>query len=188
MPRWIARRAMKAICLASAMTVMLFVVATLALRYKQSPHRVRQLTLCYLACLVALALLWGQTPEDLGFLAPGLLAEPRWLDLAAMLFFFSAAFFGGVLQLYNLADRGFSLRILIDLMEALEPVDLDQMMTGYSRGRGISWMYRKRIDDLLAGGFIGKSAGSLALTPKGAAFAPLFARLRRFFRLQAVGQ
>lgn len=170
------------------MTVVLFALATLALRYQQSPHRARQLTLCYLACLVALALLWRQTPDDLGFLAPGLLAEPRWLDFAAMLFYFSAAFFGGILQLYNLADRGFSLRILIDLMEAPESPDVDRLMAGYSRGRGISWMYRKRIDDLLAGGFIRKENRSLVLTPKGAALAMLFARLRRFFRLQAAGQ
>lgn len=170
------------------MTVVLFLVATVALRYFKSRQRARQLMLCYLACLLALALVWARTPDDLGFLPANLLAEPRWADLAATVFYFSAAFFGGILQLYNLADRGFSLRILVDLMDAPEPGDAGQLASGYSRGQGLGWMYRKRIDDLLAGGFVARSAANLALTPKGAAAAAFFARLRRFFGLPAAGQ
>src|SRR4051794_8393913 len=99
---------MKAIVLSGAMTIALLAIATLVLRLWPSNHRARQLTLIYLACFAILALIWQEAPADLGFLAPPLLTEPRWLDLTAALFFFSAAFFGGVLQLYNLADRGFS--------------------------------------------------------------------------------
>jgi hypothetical protein len=174
---------MKAILLSSAMTAVLFFVATVALRYFRSAQRVRQLTLCYLACLLALAFVWEHTPDELGFLSADLVAEPRWVDFAAMVFYFSAAFFGGILQLYNLADRGFSLRILVDFMEAPEPADPAQVAARYSRGRGLGWMYRKRIDGLLAGGFISISAEDVALTPKGAATAAFFARARRFFGL-----
>lgn len=177
---------MKAICLAGAMTLVLFVAASLLLRYRQSAQRARQLTLAYALCLVILAALWRATPDDLGFLSAGLLTEPRWLDLAAAVFFFSAAFFGGVLQLYNLADRGFSLRILIDAMESPHAGEVDRMMANYSRGQGISWMYRKRMDGLLAGGFVTRSNGSVLLTAKGARAAALFEALQRFLRVDPV--
>ena len=101
---------MKAVILATAMTIVLLALVTLALRHHPTPRRARQMTLIYLACLIGAALVWFATSADLGLLAPSLLIEPPWLDLSLMLFFFSAAFFGGVLQLYNLADRGLSLR------------------------------------------------------------------------------
>lgn len=175
---------MKAILLAAAMTLVLFVVATLLLRTIRTPRRVRALTLGYAVCLALLAALWCSTPDDLGFLPAALLTEPRWLDFTAALFFFTAAFFGGVLQLYNLADRGFSLRILIDAMESPATGDIDRMMANYSRGQGISWMYRKRMDGLLAGGIVTVSGGAVALTPKGTRAAALFSALRDFLRVE----
>jgi hypothetical protein len=178
---------MKAICLAGAMTLVLSALVTLAFRLRQSEHRARRMTIIYVLCLAILALVWRETPDDLGFLSPLLLAEPRWLDFASALFFFSAAFFGGVLQLYNLADRGFSLRILTDIMESPAATrDVQQMMANYSRGQGLSWMYRKRMEDLVAGGFVRRSDDSILLTPKGARLAAVFAGLRHFFRLDAV--
>jgi hypothetical protein len=176
---------MKAVCLASAMTIVLLVLVTLCFRLFPSKHRARQMLFVYLFCLALLVGVWLVTPDDLGILSRLLLAEPSWLDLAVMIFFFSAAFFGGALQLYNLCDRGFSLRILIDMLETpTDAVTAEYLMANYSRGRGLAWMYRKRIDDLIAGGFIDRADKSILLTPKGEMFADLFIYVRRFLRLE----
>ena len=171
---------MKAICLASAMTIVLQVVVTFCFRLSPSAHRARQMLFVYLFCLAALVVLWFATPDDLGLLGRSLLTEPAWLDFAATMFFFSAAFFGGALQLYNLCDRGFSLRILVDMLEApTGVVDVDYLTTNYSSGRGLVWMYRKRIDDIVAARFIGQVNKQIILTAKGEMFADLFINARR---------
>ena len=176
---------MKAICLASAMTVVLLVVVTFCFRLSPSAHRARQMLFVYLFCLAALVVLWFATPDDLGLLGRSLLTEPAWLDFAATLFFFSAAFFGGALQLYNLCDRGFSLRILVDMLEApTGAVDVDYLTANYSSGRGLIWMYRKRIDDIAAAGFIDQMNKRIVLTAKGEMFADLFINARRVLGLE----
>src|SRR4051812_33803535 len=176
---------MKAIGLATATTVMLLLLATLTFRLLQSEQRVRQLATLYAICAVLLVCLWLATPDDLGVLPPSLMVVPRWLDLLLALFFFSAAFLGGVLQLYNLADRGFSLRILIDALEHPSgTVDIDRLIGEYGGGRGIRWMYDKRVGDMLQGEFIGRAADSLVLYRKGISLADLFTRVRRFLRLE----
>jgi hypothetical protein len=176
---------MKAICLASAMTVVLLVLVTFCFRLYPSAHRARQMLFVYLFCLAALVAHWFATPDDLGFLDRSLLAEPAWLDFAAALFFFSAGFFGGALQLYNLCDRGFSLRILVDMFEApTGAVDVDYLTANYSSGRGLVWMYRKRIDDIIAARFIDQVNKRIALTAKGELFADLFINARRVLGLE----
>src|SRR6516165_1617366 len=179
------KRAMKAICLASAMTIVLQVVVTFCFRLSPSAHRARQMLFVYLFCLAALVVLWFATPDDLGLLGRSLLTEPAWLDFAATMFFFSAAFFGGALQLYNLCDRGFSLRILVDMLEApTGAVDVDYLTTNYSSGRGLVWMYRKRIDDIVAARFIDRTNKQIILTAKGETFADLFINARRVLGLE----
>jgi hypothetical protein len=175
---------MKAICLASTMTIMLLLSVTLAFRLAPAKRRARQMLLLYVACTAALVGVWLSTPDDLGFFHRSLLAEPHWLDLALMLFFFSAAFFGGILQLYNLADRGFSLRILIDALE--DPsgtIGIEQLMTGYGGGRGIVCMYDKRMRDLMEGDFVRRQGESIVLSANKAWIADLFIRIRHFLRL-----
>src|SRR5262245_64950070 len=76
---------MKAICLASVMTVVLLVLVTFCFRLYPSAHRARQMLFVYLFCLALLVALWFATPDDLGLLDRSLLAEPAWLDFAAML-------------------------------------------------------------------------------------------------------
>jgi hypothetical protein len=176
---------MKAICLASAMTVVLLVVVTLCFRISPTAHRARQMLVVYLFCLAALVALWFATPDDLGLLGRSLLTEPAWLDFAATLFFFSVGFFGGTLQLYNLCDRGFSLRILVDMLEAhTGAVDVDYLTTNYSSGRGLVWLYRKRIDDIVAARFVDQVNKQIMLTAKGEMFADLFINARRILGLE----
>jgi hypothetical protein len=175
---------MKAIIVAAAMTLVLLVLVTLAFRFHPTDKRAKQVTLLYIACVLAAVLAWFVTPVDLGFLAPSLLIEPRWLDLLLMLFFFSSAFFGGILQLYNLADRGFSLRILIDL-DATMPCSggVDTLAKTYGGGQGLTWMYGKRLHDLLAGDFVRRNANELELTARGRRTAEMFEAAHRFLRL-----
>jgi hypothetical protein len=175
---------MKAICLASAMTVVLLLLVTLAFRLDPCKHRVRRITALHLACSAALIGLWFATPDDLAFLHRSLLAEPPWFDLLLTLFFFSAAFFGGVLQLYNLADRGFSLRILIDALEdPAGTIDVDRLAAGYGGGQGIRWMYDKRVRGLLEGEIVRRVDDSLALSPTGILLGDAFIHIRRFLNL-----
>jgi hypothetical protein len=176
---------MKAICLASAMTLVLLALVTFCFRLSPSSHRARQMLFVYLFCLAVLVTLWFATPDDLGFLDRSLLAEPAWLDFAAALFFFSVAFFGGALQLYNLCDRGFSLRILVDMLEApADAIDIDYLTANYSSGRGLVWMYRKRIDDIVAARFIDQVNKQIVLTAKGEMFADLFINADRVLGLE----
>src|SRR5262245_20614715 len=176
---------MKAICLASVMTVVLLVLVTFCFRFYPSAYRARQMLFAYVFCLALPTHLWFATPDDLGLRGRSLLTEPAWLDFAAALFFFGAAFFGGALQLYNLCDRGFSLRILIDMLEApIGAVDVDYLTANYGSGRGLVWMYRKRIDDIVAARFIDQVNKRIVLTAKGQMFADLFINARHVLGLE----
>jgi hypothetical protein len=176
---------MKAIILATAMTIVLLAVVTIALRFHQTEQRAKQMTLIYFGCVILLVLVWLATSVDLGFLAPSLLIEPEWLDFSVMLFFFTAAFFGGALQLYNLADRGFSLRILIDVEQTnSHAIDAEWLVANYGGGKGLTWMYGKRIEGLLETKLVDRKAEMLELTSKGERVADVFLAVRRFLRLE----
>jgi hypothetical protein len=134
--------------------------------------------LSVLPVLLAVHLL---TPPDLGFLPAGLVMPITWVDIAFAVFLYSVGFFGGILQLYNLADRGFSLRILIDILEAPpQAMRLDDVMQGYGAGRGIAWMYAKRLEHMQSAGLAKVEAESVVLTPKGRRVAKVFTWLREF--------
>jgi hypothetical protein len=124
------------------------------------------------------------TPPDLGFLPARLITPVASVDLAFAAYLYSAGFFGGILQLYNLADRGFSLRILIDILESRHgAMEVDGIMTGYSAGRGIAWMYDKRIEGMVSTGLVSVDGARLILTDKGKRAADVFSCLRRFARV-----
>lgn len=178
---------MKAVIVAAAMTLVLLAVVTLAFRFHPTEARAKQMTLLYFGCALVAVLAWVITPVDLGFLAPSLLIAPQWLDLLLMLFFLSAAFFGGVLQLYNLADRGFSLRILIDL-DAAKPCGggIASLVKTYGGGQGLTWMYGKRLHGLVAGEFVRRNGDEIELTARGRRTAEIFEAAHRFLRLDAL--
>jgi len=100
------------------------------------------------------------------------------------LFVHAALFFGGWLQVYNLAERGFSLRILIDIDEspgrALSP---EEEEAGYGGGLGMGWMLDKRIEGLLSTRLMVERDGSLLATHKGVRVARLFGGLRAFLQI-----
>jgi hypothetical protein len=178
-----ARRSMKAILLAALAGLLLFVCVSAFLRSGITRRRAGSMLIAFLFVLPVLLVVHLLTPPDLGFLPAELVMPITWVDIAFAVFLYSVGFFGGILQLYNLADRGFSLRILIDILEApLGAMRLDDVMQGYSAGRGIAWMYAKRLEDMQSAGLAKVEGASLVLTPKGQRVAQLFTWLQEFAR------
>jgi superfamily II helicase len=56
-------------------------------------------------------------------------------------------------------------------------------MQSYSAGRGIAWMYAKRLEDMQSAGLAKIEGESLVLTPKGQRVAKLFMWLQQFARV-----
>jgi hypothetical protein len=174
---------MKPILVAALAELSLFVLVSACWRSGMTRPGARSMLVAFLCLLPVLLAIELLTPPDLGFLRPELVVPIGWVDVAFALFLYTVGFFGGVLQLYNLADRGFSLRILIDILEApAQETSLDHVMNGYSAGRGIAWMYDKRLDDMQRAGLARIEDGCLLLTRKGRRLAQLFAWLQQFAR------
>lgn len=146
----------------------------------------RAAAMCAVFLLTALAypVAYWLTPPDLGVLPPRLVEPRAWLDCAFGLVVHAALFFGGWLQVYNLAERGFSLRILIDIAEVPARVlTADQVAARYGAGRGAAWMREKRIDGLVDTGLAAWRDGRLRATRGGRRSARLFGRLRTALRI-----
>jgi hypothetical protein len=174
---------MKAILLAALAELLLFACVSVSLR-SDVTRRARSMLIAFLSVLPVLLGLHLLTPPDLGFLPAELVMPIAWVDTAFAVFLYSVGFFGGILQLYNLADRGFSLRILIDILESpLQVMSLDDVMQGYSASRGIAWMYAKRLEGMQRAGLAKVEDQSLVLTPKGQRVAKLFTWLQDFARV-----
>jgi hypothetical protein len=175
---------MKAILLAALAGLVLFACVSALLRADMTERRARSMLIAFLCLLPALLLAHFLTTPDLGFLPTAVIMPIAWIDIVFAVFLYSVGFFGGILQLYNLADRGFSLRILIDILEApSQAMRLDDIMQCYSAGRGITWMYAKRLQDMQRAGLAKIEGESLVLTPKGQRVAKLFTRLQEFARV-----
>jgi hypothetical protein len=176
---------MKALVLAGLATAMSFVLSTALFRLCHIERRAAALLAVFGLSLIMMIALCFATPDDLMIIPDNLLARPNWLDLASAVFFFFAAFLGGVLQLYNIADRGFSVRILIDLTEQPRGrATAATLLECYSRGKGIGWMYQKRIDDMIQNRLITVDFGTASLTERGARVAKIFGIMRRLLRVE----
>ena len=175
---------MKGLLLAVAGAAVLTLVATLVFRLFATERRAALLVRLFLLSLPVFVLVYVLTPADLGVIQPWAVEPDSRLELAYGLVVYSALFFGGLLQLYNLAERGFSLRILIDIAEApngqLAERDLVQ---AYGGRRGFDAALDKRIDGLLSTGLIHVVDGRFELTPRGARGVRLYQPLRAFLRL-----
>jgi hypothetical protein len=178
---------MKAILLSAATGLMLFILCTACLRYCRPHNRVRVLGGLFLALLPLLALAHIATPPDLGFLSRDSLVSIPGLDLVFATALYATGFFGGILQLYNLADRGLSLRVLIDILEnSSGKMSADEIMRSYGSGKGIIWMYDKRIGDMLSSGLVREADGNLVLTRRGIMLARVYSALRSVANTQSV--
>jgi hypothetical protein len=175
----------KPIIVAVFSEIVLFVVITFVFNIRNGKWRVKSMIKMFFADLLLLVLLYVVTPSNF-FIFPEwtVIQNHRWIGLVFCIFLYFAGFFGGVLQLYNLSDRGFSLRILIDIYEHPSGrMSLDDIMTGYSRGQGISWMYSKRIEGMVWLGLAKVENNFIVHTDRGEMTARLLCRLRSLFSL-----
>ncbi len=175
---------MKALLLALACSLLFALLITIYLRMVRVRERAATMLHLFLATVPLYLLLYAATPSDLGFLSPSLV-EPRYVPACLFgLFVHSALFFGGWLQLYNLADRGFSLRILTDIDESPErALTAPELQARYGGGRGTDWMLDKRVQGIVDTAMAILSGGRMRLTPKGRRAARIFAALRSFLHL-----
>ena len=170
---------MKEVIVAALSGALLCVLATIIFQAWQIERRARLLLLVYLICLCVLLAIYLATPGDLGVLPRDMVVPNRAAGLLFCSFLYSAGFFGGVLQIYNLADRGLSLRMLIDisLSETGTMTPLD-MTRAYAAGKGLDWMYDKRLMGMVATGLAQRVGESIQITKKGTSLARLFFRLK----------
>lgn len=174
---------MKSVLLSAAALLFLFGLATFRLRLAPTPKRAKTLLYLFLTVLPLAAIVHLLTPANLYFLPDSWIQSVAWIDFSFMSFLYFSGFFGGLLQLYNLADRGFSLRILIDILESkTSSLSLKDIMQSYGGGQGIGWMYQKRIDGMTDSGLVQAQGERLILTTKGRRAANLFLKLQKFYR------
>jgi hypothetical protein len=177
----------KGVILAVILTALCFMGVSLVLRLLDKRASAALLTAVFFASIPLYLLAFLITPANLSMLPVWMCDESPVLELGFGLFVYASGFCGGVLQLYNLADRGFSLRILIDIAESPKgELTAAQVCDAYSQGRGISWMYQKRIHDLVEHRFIQVFGGRAQISTRGQRTAALFRRLRTWLRLAAI--
>ncbi len=175
---------MKAILLAGALGAVFLVGMTLTLRAVQVKRPAVFLVKAWAACVPLLAVTYLLTPSDLWILPDALLDDPPWFGLVFCVGLWFAGFFGGILQLYNLTERGMSLRMLVDIAQHTgQGMTAQEVMRNYSEGQGIAWMYQKRLDGLLEGGLVKIENGAIVNERGGRRIATVFRRLRRLLRL-----
>ena len=171
---------MKGLLLALAASAALGAVITVLLRVARPEWRVRTLLRTFVASLPVFVAVYLLTPADLWILPPRLV-DGRAVGVVYGLAVYAALFLGGWLQLYNLAERGSSLRMLIDVEEH-GALTADALVRAYGGGAGMDWMVAKRLDGLVGEGFAEMSGGRLVLTSRGRRAAGIFgwahARLR----------
>lgn len=175
---------MKAIVLVIVWTAVSTAATVLAFHLAPRVRGARFMIILFVLTVPAYVVTFLATPGDVYALPAGFVEPAASLELAFGLWLYAATFMGGTLQLYNIADRGFSLRILIDLVEAGVPARTgDEIRRGYSAGRGIEWMLDKRLQGMLENGFIAQRGPRYVLTERGRRTARTYRRLKRFLQL-----
>ena len=97
---------MKALILVAAACIAYFVVFTWMFRILQVQKRVALLLGLWVASVPLFIVAYLITPATLGILPFELVDAPTWAGLVFGMLVYVAAFFGGLLQLYQLTERG----------------------------------------------------------------------------------
>jgi len=174
----------KGLLLALAATALASGLVTLRLRSAPPGPRVPILLRSFAITAAAYLVTFALTPDDLGVLPPGLVENERLAEALFGLAVHVALCVGGVLQVYNLADRGFSLRVLIEIAAAPDgALGAKEIAARYGGGQGLGWMLEKRIRDMIAQGLIRPEGDGYRASPHGTRSARILGGLRRFLRL-----
>lgn len=92
------------------------------------------------------------------------------------------------LEVQSLLSRGYSLRILVDLLERGGDASVDTLKSEYGSGLGIRGLIVKRVHTLVSLRFLHFQDNQVGpLTPLGKVVAMTTSRLREFLRLEMVG-
>ena len=175
---------MKGIELAVVGTLVYFALISVIFRRAPARRRAGLMLRLFAVTLALYVVVYVVTPPILFRWLAAPSDVPLWLDLGAGLFAYAAAFFGGTLQLYNLAERGMSLRMLIDVYKQDSgSITFERIMGAYSAGRGMRWMYDKRLDGLFRQGLIESSDGFVRNTRKGSRTARTLGSVQSFMRI-----
>jgi|SRR6266446_2035463 len=176
---------MMPVILAAIMCAVYTVLVTFVFRFRRGNYlRARFMVQLFFLTVPISIVLYYMVPGDVARTRPHWGVTNDLLDIGFFLFAYSSAFFGGILQLYNLTDRGLSLRMLIDVdLSAPDGLTADEVVKSYAAGKGICWMYQKRIDDLVRLKLIEVDGDQVELTAAGKRVAARFDSLRRFLRV-----
>ena len=91
-------------------------------------------------------------------------------------------------QLRSVLSRGYSLRILVDLLGQPHAMDVEQLQTSYGNGKGLAGLLRRRVESLAEWGLMtaeGDQVGPLTLAGRVIAGPTLM--MRRLLRMEHVG-
>jgi hypothetical protein len=169
---------LKSLILAAPTALLYVALVTAVFRIRRVRRRAAAMLWTWLMTIPVFVSLHVLTPADLDVLPPALTEPAAAVELAFGLFLNAAIFLGGFLQIYNLADRGLSLRALTDIAEAGRPLTVDEVARAYAGGRSLQWMYEKRLHGLVEQRLVRVDDGLVAITERGKRAARLFARLR----------
>ena len=77
--------------------------------------------------------------------------------------------------------------MLIDILEKPSgKMSANEIMRSYGSGKGVIWMYDKRVRDMLSSGLVRETDGNLVLTRRGIVLARVYSALRSIANTQSV--
>ncbi len=91
------------------------------------------------------------------------------------------------LEIWGLMSRGYTLGILLTLLEANQPLTRDEIATRYRGSDGIDWIMRHRMSGLVAAGMVELRDSRIILMPGGLFIARLYRIAILFLGLRSSG-
>jgi len=92
------------------------------------------------------------------------------------------------LELWGLISRGYTIGILLTLLNSVEPLSEREIANQYRGGKGLDWIMEHRLAGMLAAGMVRRDADRLVLTRgRGAGVVKLYEIAIRTLGLQRTG-
>ncbi len=167
---------------------MLAVMAVSILLFHLRPVQRRFRTLCTVFAVGAVGFTVSylqMSPAVFGL--PPNRTEP-WTEFLNGFYLYSFWFFGVFVQLYSLADRGFSLTMLTDLLSEGSVIRTRQeIKAGYASGKGTAYVKHKRMAQIIHGGFIRREQDGYRDTRLGRRVGRFLLTLQQLYRFRETG-
>ena len=151
--------------LAILLGIFVFPVAPLTHMFLMRVFKNKQNPLGFLLCgCLVYSLAWLAANIFFSGLLSPTLAEEMLAGVSTVLFFSL-----GYGEVFSMVCRGFSLRILIDIL-INGPFTMDQVVSNYGEGKGVDWMIKKRIASIESLGLVKWENEELTLVSPSALF------------------